>query len=163
MFYRRARPNHASTERQRQRQNRADRRNLALTGTSDGVLVYDGDRAVGWCQFGPRGELPRIEQGRKYVTVPQVPPSRRLWRITCFFVDRPYRRKGVSRFALSAALEEIRRRGGGIVEAFPATRDNAVAMWFGTYSMFNDAGFSEVAPFGRSNLLMRRTVRSRRG
>src|SRR5204863_2588355 len=45
--------------------------------------------------------------------------SERAWRITCFVVDKRFRRKGVAAIALHAALESIRHRGGGLVEAFP--------------------------------------------
>jgi len=78
--------------------------------------------------------------------------------VTCFFVDREHRRGGVAEFALAAALEAIRRRGGGVVEAYPVTNPRAVAMWFGTASMFGRHGFRTIARFGRSNLLMRRAV-----
>jgi len=46
-----------------------------------------------------------------------------LWRVTCFVVDPRYRRQGVAGLALRAALDAIRRQGGGIVEAYP------VACW----------------------------------
>jgi GNAT superfamily N-acetyltransferase len=162
MFYRRVGPNSAPTEALRQEQNRIDRRDLAHSGTSDGLLVYADGRAVGWCQFALRGELPRIEQGRKYRAVPQVTDHSPLWRITCFFVDRPYRKQGVSRYALHSALEEIAREGGGTVEAFPATHGRAVALWFGTAPMYHREGFRTVAPFGRSQVLVRRDVESTR-
>jgi GNAT superfamily N-acetyltransferase len=41
------------------------------------------------------------------------------WRITCFFVDKDYRGKGVAKEALDAALKAIRQRGGRAVEAYP--------------------------------------------
>ncbi len=161
MFYRRDRPNRAASERLRQQENRRDRAELVRTGSSDGLLVYCDGTAVGWCQFAPRDELPRLERGRKYRLVPPIRDVGPLWRITCFFVDRPFRRRGVAEFALRAALREIAREGGGTVEAFPATHERAVALWFGTESMYARAGFRKVAEFGRSNVLMRRTVGAR--
>jgi hypothetical protein len=41
------------------------------------------------------------------------------WRITCIFVDRDYRKKGLSFFALNGALELIKNSGGGVVESYP--------------------------------------------
>jgi len=35
--------------------------------------------------------------------------GRRLWRITCFIVDRKYRKRGVAKTALKAALEAIKK------------------------------------------------------
>jgi hypothetical protein len=50
-----------------------------------------------------------------------MPRARRLpdYRITCFFVDRRYRRKGVAAVALRGALDLIAQSGGGVVEAYP--------------------------------------------
>ena len=41
------------------------------------------------------------------------------YRLTCFFIDRDYRRRGVSAVALRGALHLIAQGGGGVVEAYP--------------------------------------------
>jgi GNAT superfamily N-acetyltransferase len=82
----------------------------------------------------------------------------RLWRITCFVVDKNYRKRGVASAALKAALEAIRKKGGGLVEAYPITRWGAYADYRGTVSMFQKEGFKIVAPIGKSNVVMRRTI-----
>jgi GNAT superfamily N-acetyltransferase len=41
------------------------------------------------------------------------------YRLTCFFVDRDYRRAGVAAAALQGALDLIAQAGGGVVEAYP--------------------------------------------
>ncbi len=158
MFYHRDGPNGPVGDPVRQEANRRDHRELVRLGRAHGVLVYRDGAAVGWCQFGRREELPRIDHGRKYQSIAGelgAPPT---WRVTCFFVDRPQRRSGVARQALRAALEAIGRRGGGIVEAYPATHGRAVATWFGTVGMFEREGFRVVRSFGQSNLLVRREV-----
>jgi len=130
-----------------------------MRGRAHGILVYQGGRPVGWCQFGRREDLPRVDRGRKYRSIADRLGPAPSWRITCFFVDRPFRRSGVARFALHAALQAIRRHGGGIVEAYPATHERAVATWFGSAGMFEREGFAVVRPFGQSNVLVRRSVR----
>ena len=54
------------------------------------------------------------------------PPA---YRITCIFVDRDYRRKGVAAAAVRGALDLIATAGGGVVEAYaparPAGREHA--------------------------------------
>jgi len=131
------------------------------------ILVYEGETPVGWCQYGTREELPRIDAGRNYRKVGPPGETQRLWRITCFFVDREHRGRGVAKFALGAALASIRRRGGGVVEAYPVVSAKMAAVpewrWFGTPSMFRREGFREVAPLGASGVLMRKTVRPPRG
>ncbi|MFI7642724.1 GNAT family N-acetyltransferase [Nonomuraea sp. NPDC049400] len=75
---------------------------------------------VGWCQFGPTDELPRTRHRRAYLTDLDALPD---WRITCFLVDRRYRRRGVAATALEGALQEITRLGGGRVESYPQDPD----------------------------------------
>src|SRR2546429_5860370 len=101
--------------------NRRQKRALVEQGCAHGILVYANGEPVGWCQYGPREELPRIDKQRDYQgRAPQGPEK--LWRITCFAVLKPYRKRGVASAALRAALEAIRRGGGGLVEAYPITR-----------------------------------------
>lgn len=158
MFYHREGPVHGLSEKARTEQNRKDHRRWMREGRAHGVLVYREGEVVGWCQFGPREELPRLERGRTYRGLELPAPKGRLWRITCFFVDRPARRQGVSRRALHAALEAVSRHGGGTVEAFPVTHPRAVSIWFGTIAMYEREGFHKVSSFGPSHWLMRREV-----
>lgn len=99
----------------------ADQRRLAKLrlvseGRAHAAPVYDGDQAIGWCQFGSPAELPGIKNRRKYEATQSARPD---WRITCFFVDRDRRGEGVTRVALRGALREIARNGGGMVEGYP--------------------------------------------
>lgn len=68
-------------------------------------------------------------------------PSSR-WRITCFTTRMEWRRQGVASTALAAAVEAIRKRGGGRVKASlvgSRTLDQS-----GTMSMFERVGFQPV-------------------
>ena len=142
----------------RRARNRLDKRALVEKGCAHGVLVYSDGEPVGWCQYGPREELPRVENRAGYGKLVPEEDSRRVWRITCFVVDKRYRRSGVASTALRAALDAIKSKGGGLVEAYPIARWAAYTKYFGTASMFQKEGFETVAPFGKSNLLMRRAV-----
>lgn len=154
------------TRSQRAVRNQRQKRELVACDRSHGVLVYLNEEPVGWCQFGPSDELPRIANSRKYKTLALVRTTRKLWRITCFVVLRDFRKKGVASAALQAALASIKANGGGLVEAYPINRWLRRAFGnestHGTASMFARQGFKRVAPFGStrfsSHLLMRRTV-----
>jgi GNAT superfamily N-acetyltransferase len=148
------------TRKLRAARNRREQKKLIDKGCSHGILVYANGEPVGWCQYGPREELTRIDHMRTYrVPAPKI-KTEKLWRTTCFVVDRKYRRRGIAGVALAAVLESIKREGGGIVEAYP------VANWegksfgnmstHGTVSMFTEAGFKRVAPFGNTNVVMRK-------
>lgn len=138
--------------------NHQEKKALIERGRSHGILVYAQGKPVGWCQYGLRQELPRIDNNPKYRKVTAGNGSKRLWRITCFVVHGKYRRHGVASTALKAALAAIRKRGGGLVEAYPIRRWGAYAEHRGTVSMFEKEGFTAIASLGSSNVLMRRIV-----
>lgn len=94
--------------------NRREKKRLVEQGVAHGILVYAHGEPVGWCQYGPREELPRIDNYRKYRALASGRATERLWRITCFVVDRKVRRRGIARAALRAALDAIRKKGGGL-------------------------------------------------
>jgi GNAT superfamily N-acetyltransferase len=146
------------TKEQRTARNRRDKKELVAKGCSHGILVYSDGEPVGWCQYGGKDELPRIDAGRIYKKLSLDSGCNRLWRITCFWVDRRHRNHGVATAGLKAALDSIRKKGGGLVEAYPATRKGFPADWFGTLSMFKKEGFALVAPFGKDNVLVRRRI-----
>jgi len=47
-------------------QNRAETEVRIREGRAHAALAYDGSACVGWCQFGPTEELPRIKRQRAY-------------------------------------------------------------------------------------------------
>jgi GNAT superfamily N-acetyltransferase len=119
-------------------QNLSEHRALVDERRSHGILVYSGEEPVGWCQFGPKSELP-LSAG---------PPEsdERMWRITCFVTDKRFRRQGVASAALRAAVEAIRSRGGGLIEAHPLAVD-APWPYTGTVRLFAAEGFEEARRF----------------
>jgi GNAT superfamily N-acetyltransferase len=139
--------------------NRAIKKRLVDEGVAHAALVFDGDEAVAWCEYGTPAELPRIYHRKQYEAELDVLPD---YRLTCFFVDRRYRRKGVARAALDGALELIAQAGGGVVEGYPHDigdkKMSASFLYNGTRRMFEEAGFSYIRPKGQSNCVMRRTI-----
>ena len=146
--------------------NRRAKKALVDQGCAHGILVYAKGEPVGWCQYGPSEELPRIDNSRIYRALEPADGEQKLWRITCFAVLKSHRKQGVARAALKAALDAIKKRGGGVVEAYPITRWLSRAFGnestHGTASMFKKAGFKTAATYGSTrfstHVLMRRTV-----
>ena len=139
--------------------NRALKEQRVRDGRAHAALVFDGEEAVGWCQFGPPAELPNIYHRKEYEAAGDPAPD---YRITCFFIDSRYRRKGVSDAALHGALGLIARAGGGVVEAYPqdtgGKKITASFLYNGTRHQFEQAGFSFVRPKGKNHTVMRTTV-----
>jgi GNAT superfamily N-acetyltransferase len=127
-------------------------------GRAHAAMVFDGDDAIGWCQFGPTAELPNIRSKKEYEKRLAGLPD---WRVTCFFIDRERRGRGVAETALRAALVEIARLGGGIVEGYPedytGERTSNSFLCSGTLGMFEKAGFKK-----SRKIAMRRWVVSQR-
>jgi GNAT superfamily N-acetyltransferase len=134
--------------------NHDEKKTLVQQGRSHGILVYANAEPVGWCQYGLREELPRIDNNPRYRELALENCSERLWRISCFVVHKKYRRSGVASMALKAALATIRSKGGGLVEAYPIKRWGAYQEYRGTVSMFAKQGFQIIRPLGKSNVLM---------
>ena len=67
------------------------------------------------------------------------------YRLTCLFVDRDHRRKGVASIAVVGALHLIAQAGGGLVETYPrdtqGRKTSSSYLFNGTRSMFERAGF----------------------
>lgn len=101
--------------------NRREKKALVEEDRAHGILVYEASDPVGWCQFGPPDELPLPEYRRKSAPLP-TPESVQRWLITCFVTLKEHRSHGVTAIALGAALDAIRKRGGGLVQAVPTAR-----------------------------------------
>jgi len=147
---------------QSQEGNRAIKQRLVEEGIAHAALVFDGEVAVGWCQYGTPEELPKIYHRKEYEEGLDRLPD---YRLTCFFIDRHYRRHGVAVVALHGALDLIAAAGGGVVEAYPqdtpGKKVSASFLYNGTRPMFERAGFTYVRPKGKNHCVMRRTVPAR--
>ena len=137
--------------------NRALKERLVEEGRAHAALVFDGDEAVAWCQYGTPEELPNIHHRKEYEAALDTPPD---YRITCIFVDRKYRRGGMTAAALAGAVDLIAQAGGGVVEGYPhdTSGQKVSVLYNGTRSLYERAGFSYIRPKGKRNCVMRRVV-----
>jgi len=136
------------------------KRRMVELGIAHAALVFEGDRVIGWAEYGSPVELPNIYH-RKERDATGIDPAAH--RITCFFVDRDHRRSGVAEEALTGALGLIAAAGGGVVESYPnivdpAKKTSSSFLHNGTPPMFERAGFAFIQRLGKNKTLMRRTV-----
>jgi GNAT superfamily N-acetyltransferase len=138
--------------------NRSLKQRLVEEGRAHAALVVEGDEAVAWAQYGGPAELPNIYHRKEYEEAGDPAPD---YRITCIFVDKTHRRRGVTELALRGALDLIGQAGGGVVEGYPhdTTDGRKVSVLYdGTRALYERVGFDYVRPKGLRNCVMRTTV-----
>jgi len=71
-----------------------------------------------------------------------------VWSIVCFVVPSAWRHQGVASTLLQGAIAYARKRGVALLEAYPVDKRKRGAddwLWHGAKSMYDKAGFAEVA------------------
>ena len=132
----------AAYRRRPSEENRTAFEALVRRGPPPGLLAFQDDLAVGWCQLTPRAELPWLDRARQFARV----DSRPVWSLSCFYTRKRYRRRGVTAALIDAAIIAARRAGAVALEAYPL--DPALtpsASHTGFVSTFARAGFRIVA------------------
>ncbi len=124
--------------------NRAGLKALVDAGKPPGLIGYRGKVPVGWVSIGPREDYAKLKRSPVMKAVDGQP----VWSVICFLVPAKYRGQGVARALLKGAVAYARKQGATLVEAYPVdkpARSKDEYMWFGAKSMFDKAGFKEVA------------------
>lgn len=136
--------------------NEAAFREIVKRGPPPGLLAFDGDMAVGWCQLTPRDQLPELDRAWRLKRVDDVP----VWSISCFYVRKGYRKRGITSLLIDAALQAARHAGAPALEAYPLDRElSPSSTSTGIVSTFKRAGFKTVACRVPSRPIMRHDLK----
>ena len=115
---------------------------LVESGPPPGLLAFDGDLAVGWCQLTPRHALPWLDRAWRLKRVDDLP----VWSISCFYIRKGYRKRGVTSALIKAAIAAAKRAGAAALEAYPLDADlTPSSSHTGYASTFARLGFKIVA------------------
>jgi GNAT superfamily N-acetyltransferase len=138
--------------------NRNAMRELVFAGSNPGILAFLQGAAVGWCSLAPRDDFPALKRSRLFRLAGS---GENCWSVSCLFVDRRYRARGISVSLLEAACDFAFSRGAQRLEGYPVDvgkgkRIAPAFAWTGTAAAFLKAGFSEVARPAPTRPLMRR-------
>ena len=124
--------------------NRTQLKKLVEAGRPPGLIGYRDKVPVGWVSVGPREEYARLARSPVMKPVDDQP----VWSVICFVVPAEYRGQGVAQALLAGAVAYAKKHGAKLLEAYPVDRPSRSKddfMWFGAKSMYDKAGFSEVA------------------
>jgi GNAT superfamily N-acetyltransferase len=138
-------------------ENRQDRRQLVASGQPAGLLAFDDDVAVGWCEVAPRSDLAWLARARYLEPADTVP----VWSVPCFYVRRTHRGLGVMGVLIEAAVSAAAAAGAPAVEAYPidtAVQGHTRNLFPGVASTFASHGFRVVARRKPDRPVMRKTL-----
>jgi GNAT superfamily N-acetyltransferase len=135
--------------------NRRALKRLVSTGREPGLIAYLKREPIGWCALAPRQDYVALERSRILKPIDDQP----VWSVSCLFIKKGYRRRGVSTLLLRAAVEFARKHGARIVEGYPVEPAMGKMpdpfLWQGIPSAFLRAGFREVERRSRTRPIMR--------
>jgi GNAT superfamily N-acetyltransferase len=122
--------------------NKAAFRQIVKRGPPPGLLAFEGEVAVGWCQVTPRAQVPELDRAWRLQRVDDLP----VWSLSCFYVRKGYRRRGLNSVLIYAALKAAQQAGAPALEAYPLDRNLTPSTTStGIVSTFERAGFKTVA------------------
>jgi GNAT superfamily N-acetyltransferase len=138
-------------------ENKADFREVVERGPPPGLLAFEGDVAVGWCQLTPRDAVPWLDRVWRLKRVDDLP----VWSLSCLYVRKGHRRRGITSVLIAAALKAARRAKAPALEAYPFDADvSPSASGSGFASTFSRAGFETVARRVPPRPIMRHDLRA---
>ena len=138
-------------------------RDITLKNEVPGLLAYDNSQAVGWCSVGPREYYTALEKSRILKRIDHLP----VWSIVCFFVTKPYRKKGIMDALLRGAVKYAKENNAKFVEGYPLDMQspklagqnlNSYSGYMGIASVFREVGFVESGRASETQLIMRYTI-----
>ena len=98
------------------------------------------DDAVGWIRIDRRSAFPRLASSRTLKTV----DDQDVWSFSCFFIDKKFRRQGLSLELLNAAIDRAKIQGASLVEEYhidtPKENYPPVHAWTGFFETFKKGG-----------------------
>jgi GNAT superfamily N-acetyltransferase len=152
---------HAEFERRTNQENYRAMKDIVESGEVPGLLAYDlstGGQPAGWCSVAPRQAFPAPDRSNNLKRVDEHP----VWSIVCFYIQRRYRRHGLSLALIEAAIDFARQQGAQILEAYPLDpgekRLSSNSAYTGLAPAFFQCGFIEVARRSPTRPILRYSI-----
>jgi GNAT superfamily N-acetyltransferase len=128
---------------------------LVVNGEQIGIISYMDNKPIGWCAVAPREKYIKLENARVLKRIDDEP----VWSITCFFLAKDFRRKGLSVEILKGVIDYCGKKKVKILEAYPIlpyyNNMPAAFAWTGFLSSFESAGFKVAKRWSKARPIMR--------
>ena len=134
--------------------NRKAFKKIVKSGEIPGIIAYSKDKPVSWISIAPREQFPALERSQTLKRIDNKP----VWSIVCFFIDKSFRKKGITRLLIKNALDYAKENGANIVEGYPVEPIKKMpdaSVYTGTKSTFIKEGFVEVTRRPNKRTIMR--------
>jgi GNAT superfamily N-acetyltransferase len=161
MYYRRsgrtAKPAGTMTYAER---NKRDLKALVDAGVVPGLIGYRDGVPVAWLSLGPREGYRKLERSPVMKAIDDKP----VWSVICFYTAKGARGEGLSAQMLAGGAVYARAQGATLLEAYPVDkpgRSDDDNMWFGAKTMYDRAGYKEVARRKPMRPVVRKTLRAK--
>ena len=130
----------------------AMRRRVA-DGVRVGLLAYVDGEPAAWCSVAPRETFARPGGAQQSDDAPGE-----VWSLTCFFVRRAHRGRGLTERLIEEAARRAREHGASVIEAYPVEPDSPTYRFCGFVPVFAAHGFAEAGRAGARRRIMRREL-----
>jgi GNAT superfamily N-acetyltransferase len=142
-------------EKKKGKENKRAFKKIVSSGQTPGILAYNNGEPVGWCAVEPREAFPVLGNSKILARV----DDNAVWSVVCFFVAKPFRRKGVTVELLKAAIQFAQKQGARILEGYPVDPKKGslpdAFVYHGLVDAFRNAGFKEVIRRSETRPIMR--------
>ena len=134
-------------------------KSLVNKGIIPGILAFDNEEPIGWCSVAPREDFPVLENSKVLKRI----DDELVWSVVCFFINKNYRKKGLSVELLNAVKNFVKMNKGKIVEGYPVEPKSGKTAdafaWTGLAAAYKKAGFKEVARRSETRPIMRYSIK----
>ena len=128
---------------------------LVNKGLPQGLIASVNGEPVGWIALAPREDYMKLENSRVFKRIDDKP----VWSITCFFIKKGFRHKGLSQQLIKGAIDFARKKKIKTLEAYPAIpyaeKVPHPFLWVGVLSSFIKNGFKIVRQQSKSRAMVR--------
>jgi GNAT superfamily N-acetyltransferase len=135
--------------------NKTAMKELVWNDKPTGILGFYEGQPIAWCAFAPREDFLKLENSRVHKRI----DDKSVWSIPCFFIDKNFRRLGISVELLKAVAKYAQHEKIKIIEAYPTipTQEKLpdAFAWIGLYKSFDRAGFTIVDRTSKNRPMVR--------